>query len=348
MPFARRALITTTVATDLVWYAKYDSERSVDPQVIGPRRVLPAPPHALRRGRVPEHAPAAELRDRPAVAAPRERRRSGGRVPAHAEALARGRRAARGDHAVRRRRDLSTARACRRRSTATRPASASRSRHQLTPLTTLRAASERLRRRSFPFSPERDTDSFRVMPGVEFKPRALINGSAYVGLPPVHAAGRPVAAGVQRPRLAPRPVLHAARRDDVRRQLSPRPELLVRGAAAVLRERTAWARRCAARSAAGSTCSSRPTATVYAYSDLRSACRSPAQRPARRQRVDTTWNYAGSLGYRLGHDGRASASASPTGRANPRPARSATYDGLRVGHGRLLTDSSHAEHSTTG
>ncbi len=29
---ARRALITTTVATDLVWYKKYDTERSVDPQ----------------------------------------------------------------------------------------------------------------------------------------------------------------------------------------------------------------------------------------------------------------------------------------------------------------------------
>src|SRR4051812_47288702 len=33
VPMARRALITTTVGTDLVYYQKSDSERSVDPQV---------------------------------------------------------------------------------------------------------------------------------------------------------------------------------------------------------------------------------------------------------------------------------------------------------------------------
>jgi hypothetical protein len=33
----------------------------------------------------------------------------------------------------------------------------------------------------FPLSPVRDTDSFRVMPGIELRPRALINGSAWVG-----------------------------------------------------------------------------------------------------------------------------------------------------------------------
>jgi hypothetical protein len=33
----------------------------------------------------------------------------------------------------------------------------------------------------FPLSPVRDTGSFRVMPGVELRPRALLNGSAWVG-----------------------------------------------------------------------------------------------------------------------------------------------------------------------
>jgi len=33
----------------------------------------------------------------------------------------------------------------------------------------------------FPLSPIRDTDSSRVMPGVELRPRALLNGSAWVG-----------------------------------------------------------------------------------------------------------------------------------------------------------------------
>jgi Putative beta-barrel porin 2 len=53
-------------------------------------------------------------------------------------------------------------------------------RHRHSPLTTLGLRYENQRDR-FEFSPVRDTDSFRVMPGVEFKPRALISGSAWVG-----------------------------------------------------------------------------------------------------------------------------------------------------------------------
>src|SRR5688500_10665160 len=33
VPMARRALVQATAATDLVWYAKYDTERSIDPQM---------------------------------------------------------------------------------------------------------------------------------------------------------------------------------------------------------------------------------------------------------------------------------------------------------------------------
>ena len=75
LPVARRALFQGTAATDLVYYAKYDSERSVDPQFSGPRRNLSPPPHAVRRRRLPQHAAAPELRDRPARAARREQRR---------------------------------------------------------------------------------------------------------------------------------------------------------------------------------------------------------------------------------------------------------------------------------
>ena len=53
-------------------------------------------------------------------------------------------------------------------------------RHQRSPLTTIGVRYERQEDR-FPLSPVRNTDSFRVMPGVEFKPRALISGSAWVG-----------------------------------------------------------------------------------------------------------------------------------------------------------------------
>src|SRR5262245_57133478 len=34
VPFAHRALVKSTVETDLVWYAKYGSERSVNPQFV--------------------------------------------------------------------------------------------------------------------------------------------------------------------------------------------------------------------------------------------------------------------------------------------------------------------------
>jgi Putative beta-barrel porin 2 len=50
----------------------------------------------------------------------------------------------------------------------------------LTPLTTF-VVKNRLQHDRFTFSPERDTDSVSVAPGFEFKPTALIAGSAFVG-----------------------------------------------------------------------------------------------------------------------------------------------------------------------
>ena len=53
-------------------------------------------------------------------------------------------------------------------------------RHKFSSLTTFAVRYERQHDR-FPQSPVRNTDSFLVMPGVELKPRALINGSAWIG-----------------------------------------------------------------------------------------------------------------------------------------------------------------------
>lgn len=53
-------------------------------------------------------------------------------------------------------------------------------RQKLTPLTTFVVAGERQQDR-FVYSPQRDADSIRVMPGFEFKPFALIDGSVAVG-----------------------------------------------------------------------------------------------------------------------------------------------------------------------
>jgi hypothetical protein len=50
----------------------------------------------------------------------------------------------------------------------------------LTPLTTLAVRAQSTRDR-FAFTPARDSDSWRVMPGVTFQPFALISGSAFVG-----------------------------------------------------------------------------------------------------------------------------------------------------------------------
>jgi hypothetical protein len=53
-------------------------------------------------------------------------------------------------------------------------------RHKLTPLTTLAARYERSEDQ-FAYSPQRNSRSDRIMPGVEFKPQALLKGSAFVG-----------------------------------------------------------------------------------------------------------------------------------------------------------------------
>jgi hypothetical protein len=74
------------------------------------------------------------------------------------------------------------------------------------------------------------------MPGVEFKPRALIKGSAYVGyrrFTPSAADVLPEFSGLVG---AARTVLHAARLDHVRRELRAGPDLLLRRGAALLRQ----------------------------------------------------------------------------------------------------------------
>ena len=52
--------------------------------------------------------------------------------------------------------------------------------HALTPLTTISVAVE-AERQTFSYDPSRDSTSFRIAPRVEFKPSALIHGSATFG-----------------------------------------------------------------------------------------------------------------------------------------------------------------------
>ena len=56
IPVARRALFQVRAATDLVWYANYATERSIDPQFLGRSRNLHPPDHALRGRGIRQHA----------------------------------------------------------------------------------------------------------------------------------------------------------------------------------------------------------------------------------------------------------------------------------------------------
>jgi hypothetical protein len=178
VPMARRGLLRTTLGTDVVYYAKYDSERSIDPQVTvrgeayAQRLTFFAEDAYLNTRQRPNYE--IDLRSRhlqndvTAGVAVRFSPKTSVEVAAR-----RGQTRFDGDAFFF---GTSLKETLDRNSTGQTVAF----RHRLTSLTTLAARYERLEDR-FPFSPLRDTDSYRIMPGVEFKPRALINGSAYVG-----------------------------------------------------------------------------------------------------------------------------------------------------------------------
>jgi len=176
--FARRGLLRTTVGTDVVYYATYDSERSLDPSVrlrgeaYARRLTLFAEGDYLNTRQRPNYE--IDLRSRHVennVMAGAGVRLSSklsfelaarrGRTDYDADAVFDGtslqqtlnRETSGGIGAVR---------------------------YRLSPLTSLGVKFDRLED-VFEFSPLRDSRSYRVMPGVEFKPRALVNGTAWVG-----------------------------------------------------------------------------------------------------------------------------------------------------------------------
>ena len=179
LPFARRAQLTGSIATDMVYYQKYASERSINPDVRMRGEIF------LNRVRI--FAEPAYLRTR---------------QPMSIELDARAQREERGGHAgasIRVSRTVAidlSARATRVRfdadevfaGTALRETlnresvtTSATIRHALTPMTTIVYAAERGSDR-FSLSPVRDADSARVAAGVEFNPRALISGSASAGI----------------------------------------------------------------------------------------------------------------------------------------------------------------------
>ena len=64
VPVARRALFQVRAATDLVWYANYATERSIDPQFLGRAEIYIRRITLFAEGEYRQHPGAAELRSR--------------------------------------------------------------------------------------------------------------------------------------------------------------------------------------------------------------------------------------------------------------------------------------------
>lgn len=178
LPFGRRALLTAAAGTDVVYYQRYATERSLNPEIRVRGEVF--------LGRVTPFAEVGYLRTRQrpnleidARSLRQERLLKAGvdvqlssKVSAEIAADHKPVTFAAGEsfNDVNLQETLN-------RTTATLGVVG---RYAITPLTTIVFRAESASDR-FEFSPLRNADSTRILPGVEFKPRALISGSAHVG-----------------------------------------------------------------------------------------------------------------------------------------------------------------------
>ncbi|MFO7533041.1 MAG: outer membrane beta-barrel protein [Candidatus Limnocylindrales bacterium] len=194
-------------------------------------------------------------------------------------------------------------------------------RHRVTPLTTLALRSEVLEER-FELSPARNSDSRRVMPGVEFAPQALIKGSAYVGyrkFTPLSPDALPEFGGVVADlglsyALLGSTVFGATYRRDLTYSYSELQPFFIDNAFGVSIRRALGGRFDLLLSG---------DRHKYDYENLVTA--GPDLAP----RVDTTWAYGASLGYRLGRDSRIGFGVSHLQRESTIESRS--YKNLRFG-----------------
>jgi hypothetical protein len=323
VPVARRALFSTAVATDLVWFREYASERSIDPQVTARgelyfnrlaffaenafvnTRQRPNFEIDLRSRHTRNTAIAgAELRLTPKFSVEVAGRRSDTRYDA--DAFFDG---------------TSLQRTLNRKTQGVQGTI----RHRLTPLTTLAVRGESLQDR-FEFSPQRDADSWRVMPGVEFKPRALVKGTAYVGYraftPVVEGAlpefsGLVADLGLSYTLLGSTTFGVSYRRDLTYSYEEAQPFFVSNSVGASIR-------RALGRRFDLIVSSDRH---VYNYRDLVDPAANTLPLNAR---IDTTWNYAASLGWRMARDGRIGFGVSYWTRESS-TRRFRDYDNLRIG-----------------
>ena len=294
VPVARRALFQATAGSDLVWYAEYDSERSIDPQVAGRAELY------LRR--ITLFAGGEYLNTR---------QRLNYEVDLRARHVEQ---AATGGIAVRITPKLSVETSVRRDETKfdadaqfdgvslqrtlnqSTTGLAVAAKHRVTPLSTIVVRYERIED-EFAFSPLRDSRSFRVMPGVEFKPRALIKGSAYVGYRKFTPAttgvlpefsGLVAQLGLSYNLLGSTTIGASFSRDLTYSYEELQPFFVNQSYGASVRR--ALGRRFDVLVSADR--------HQYTYENLLIDATILTSQP---QRQDVTWNYAGSIGYRVGN-----------------------------------------------
>jgi hypothetical protein len=318
VPMARRALIKTTMAPDLVWFAKYASERSFNPHLdtrgelylnritlFGEREYLNTrqrPNYEVDvRSRYVEDTMTAGVNVALApkvtveVAARQNDIRYDDDQKFDGIKL---------QHTLNRE---------------TRGVQIT-GRHRVTPLTTL-ALRYAIAEDRFEFSPVRDSNSYRVMPGVEFAPQALLKGTAYVGYrsftPLVREvlpefSGIVAELGLSYTLLGRTNFAVTYRRDLTYSYSELQPFFIDNSLGASVRH------------ALGGRFDVLVAGDLhrYDYQNLQTAALDALTR------VDTNWNYSGSLGYRVGRDGRIGFGVGYAQRKSAIDSRA--YDNLRV------------------
>lgn len=322
VPVARRALLQATAATDLVWYAHYEAERSVDPQLtlrgelylqrlklFGEGAYLNTrqrPNHEIdvRSRHVEDSLEAgAGLQLTPKLSVEIAGHQMTTRYDASAEF------------------DNTSLQRTLNRETRGVDVTA---RHRVTPLTSIGVRYDNMRD-TFTFSPARDSRSYRIMPGVEFKPRALVNGSAYVGYrsftpskPDLLQDFRGIVAdlGLSYTLLGATTFGVSYRRDLTYSYEETQPFFVDDSVGTSVRR--AIGRRFDALVSADR--------HTYQYHDLLGGSQSIGDVP----RIDVTWNYAASIGYRVRRSGRVGFGVSYWQRES-NTKRFRDYDNLRIG-----------------
>jgi hypothetical protein len=328
VPVAKRALIQATTAADLVWYAKYASERSVDPQVVLRGQVF------LRRLTVFGERGYVNTRQRPNQEIDVRARHVDEMLTAGVEVAVTPEMTVKvaGHRLSTRYEDTAEYDNTSLQRTLNRHTDGLeiKTRFRLSPLTSLAVRFDDLRDR-FPMSPGRNSESFKVMPGVEFKPRALISGNAYVGYRAFNPddsrvlpdfKGLVAQLGLSYTLLGSTTFGVSYNRDLTYSYDELQPFFIDDSVGASVRR--ALGRRFDALVSADR--------HAYEYKDLLTSRTTTAADAPRIDpiRIDTTWSYAANIGYRVSREGRVGFGVSYWHRdSTTRLFRG--YDNLRVG-----------------